>query len=139
MILQKLIDNLEKITHDLGYPLHVGNQREVNTKLRHLPAAWLEYPSIEEITGRESGTITYSVSMYLICNSGQLNQINNLNKLEQIAINISNQLPKESEIREITKFETSPQCNYFPPLADTTLKLTFEITMDYNSKALNND
>lgn len=134
MIMQNLIEQIKIICQNLGYEFYFGAKREINSRLKGLPAAWMELPAIKQVEGRTMGSVTYSVSMYLMCLMDEKRQFSQTMELENNALALYSNLVLCESVREVSEVETEVDFMIFPPLGEASIHLEFEVIMDFNAK-----
>lgn len=133
MMIKQLVTVVEQICSQMGYSFCCGTQKQINSTVKKLPTAWMEFPAISKIVGREKGTITYEVSLYLMKQADLKNAIDQNVELEDHAISIYNELAKNQIVRAVDDLETSFEYMKFPPLGEVSIHLEFEISLDFYS------
>ena len=57
---------LETLSHQAGYTLYSGAERQLSGTIKEYPAAWLNTPKLRSIEGRLHGRVSYDVTMHLM-------------------------------------------------------------------------
>lgn len=131
MMMKQLVTVVEEVCVDLGYKFYCGTQKQINSTVKKLPVVWMEYPSITKISGRNQGSITYEVSLYLMRDIDPKNALELASQLEDQAVTLYNLLAQHQRVRSVDDLETSVNYMIFPPLGEMSLHAEFEITLDF--------